>query len=75
VARARRQLRARTVFENDSVTNIAHQLGYFETVDRWQTYLDLIPRLASVTADQVNAAARKYLTADNRTIGWFEPCR
>jgi predicted Zn-dependent peptidase len=26
-----------------------------------------------VTLDQVNAAARKYLTADNRTIGWFEP--
>ena len=32
VARAKRQLRARLVFENDSVTNIAHQLGYFETV-------------------------------------------
>ena len=31
--RAKRQLRARLVFENDSVTNIAHQLGYFETVD------------------------------------------
>ena len=31
-ARARRQLRARFVFETDSVTNIAHQLGYFETV-------------------------------------------
>jgi hypothetical protein len=25
-----------------------------------------------VTIDQVNAAARRYLTADNRTIGWFE---
>ena len=31
-ARAKRQLRARLVFENDSVTNIAHQLGYFETI-------------------------------------------
>jgi zinc protease len=75
LAKARAQLRARFVYDSDSVTDIAHQLGYFETVDRWQTYLDLIPRLASVTADQVNAAARKYLTADNRTIGWFEPCR
>ena len=28
----KRQLRARLVFENDSVTNVAHQLGYFETV-------------------------------------------
>src|SRR5690606_2688881 len=32
VRRARRQLKARLVFENDSVTNVAHQLGYFETV-------------------------------------------
>ncbi len=31
--RARRaQLHARFVFDNDSVTNIAHQLGYFETI-------------------------------------------
>jgi zinc protease len=75
LSKARAQLRARFVYDSDSVTDIAHQLGYFETVDRWQTYQELIPRLASVTADQVNAVARKYLTSDNRTLGWFEPCR
>ena len=75
LAKARAQLRARFVYDSDSVTDIAHQLGYFETVDRWQTYPELIPRLAMVTADQVNTVARKYLAADNRTIGWFEPCR
>ena len=32
LARAKKQLRARLVFENDSITNIAHQLGYFETI-------------------------------------------
>jgi zinc protease len=73
--KARAQLRARFVYDSDSVTDIAHQLGYFETVDRWQTYPELIPRLATVTADQVNAAAQRYLQSDNRTIGWFEPCR
>ena len=30
--RARHQLRARLVFESDSVTNIAHQIGYFHTL-------------------------------------------
>ena len=30
--RAKAQLRARLVFDGDSVTNIAHQLGYFETI-------------------------------------------
>jgi len=72
-AKVRAQLRARFVYDSDSVTDIAHQLGYFETIDSWRIYQNLIPRLSSVTLDQVNSAARRYLTADNRTIGWFEP--
>ena len=32
LAKAKAQLNARLVFDNDSVTNIAHQLGYFETI-------------------------------------------
>ncbi len=75
LVKARAQLRARFVYDSDSVTDIAHQLGYFDMVDRWQTYTELLPRLADVTIDQVNEAARKYLTVDSRTIGWFEPCR
>lgn len=75
LAKIRRQLRARFVYDSDSITDIAHQLGYFATVDRWQTYLELIPRLEEVTAEQVGQAARRYLTAENRTVGWFEPCR
>jgi zinc protease len=73
LAKVRAQLRARFVYDSDSVTDIAHQLGYFETIASWRDYHQLIPRLATVTLDQVNAAARKYLVADNRTIGWFEP--
>ena len=73
VARARRQLRARFVFENDSVTNIAHQLGYFETV----ASPDFLPAVHSsldrVTADQVSDAAARRLASSNRTVGWFRP--
>jgi predicted Zn-dependent peptidase len=32
LAKAKNQLRARLVFEDDSVTNLAHQIGYYETV-------------------------------------------
>ena len=73
LTKVRSQLRARFVYDSDSVTDIAHQLGYFATVDTWQTYHGLIPRLDTVTLDQVNAAARRYLTRDNRCVGWFEP--
>ena len=71
--KVRAQLRARFVYDSDSVTDIAHQLGYFATVATWRTYYELIPQLATVTLDQVNEAAQRYLTRDNRIIGWFEP--
>jgi zinc protease len=74
LTKVRRQLRARFVYDSDSVTDIAHQLGYFATIATWTRYYELLPRLARVSLDEVNAAARRYLTRDNRTIGWFEPC-
>jgi zinc protease len=75
VARARRQLRARLVLENDSVTNIAHQLGYFETVAE-SGYLDTVAeRIGQVTTQQVSDAARRRLAPATRTVGRFVPCR
>jgi zinc protease len=67
------QLRARLVFENDSITNIAHQLGYFDTIDTWRTVASLEARIAGVTVEQVAAVAAKRLNATNRTVAWFEP--
>lgn len=71
--RARRQLRARMVFENDSVTNVAHQLGFFETVASLSTYASLPRLMSEVTAEDVDRVARTYLAPHNRTVGWFEP--
>ncbi len=72
-ARARRQLRARLVFETDSVTNVAHQLGYFETVTGPGFLADLQSRVARVTAAEVSDVARRRLGAATRTVGWFRP--
>ncbi len=67
------QLRARFIYDGDSVTDIAHQIGYFETIASWQAFQGLRDRLDAVTVEQVHAAAVKYLQPSNRTIGWFEP--
>ena len=75
VARAKRQLRARLVFENDSVTNLAHQLGYFETVVGPRFYSQLQSNIERVTVDQVSDAAVRRLSKNARTIGWFIPLR
>jgi zinc protease len=71
--RAKYQLRARVVFESDSVTNIAHQLGYFQTVATVDLYHELPARLESVTEADVARAAARYLVPTQATIGWFQP--
>jgi zinc protease len=71
--RAKRQFRARIAFENNSVTNLAHQLGYFQTVSSLETYAALPERIRAVTIDDVTRVVRSYLAPTNRTVGWFEP--
>jgi zinc protease len=71
--KARNQLRARLVFENDSVTNIAHQLGYFATIASVDLFLSIGDRIRQVTRERVAEAAARVLRPTNRTVGWFEP--
>ena len=73
VARARRQLRARLVFEDDSVTNVAHQLGYFQTVVGPGFYGRLQQCIDKVTVDEVRDVARRRLRRSSLTVGSFKP--
>ncbi len=73
VEKAKAQLRARFVFDMDGVTDIAHQLGYFETIGSWRDALTLGQRLAAVTPAEVLDIVRTVFAPSNRTIGWFEP--
>jgi zinc protease len=73
LTRAKAQLRARLVFDNDSITNIAHQFGYFETIAGVDVFLEMPSWIAAVTLDKVSRAAHAILSPSNRTIGWFEP--
>ena len=73
VQRAKRQLHARMVFEGDSVTNVAHQIGYFHTIGALEAYDRLGDRIAAVTAGDVQRVARTYFTSGARTVGYFRP--
>jgi zinc protease len=73
LAKAKAQLRARLVFDADSVTNIAHQLGYFETIGSVDIFTSAPSRIAAVTLEAVATAARALLAAANRTVGYFDP--
>jgi zinc protease len=71
--KAKHQLRARMVFEGDSISNIAHQLGYFETVASWRFVSSIGRHIDAVTQDAVGEASARCLRPTNRTIGWFDP--
>jgi zinc protease len=71
--KAKNQLRARLVFENDSITNIAHQLGFFETIASWRLYPTISQRIEAVTIAEVNKVAADRLRPSSRTVGRFEP--
>jgi zinc protease len=73
--KAQNQLRARLVFENDSITNIAHQLGFFETIASWQLSQSLVQHIEAVTVAAVGRLAAERLKPANRTVGRFEPIR
>jgi len=73
LAKAKAQLRARIIFDNDSVTNIAHQLGYFETIGSVDLFTTALSKIASVTVAQVADVARSVLSPSNRTVGHFDP--
>jgi zinc protease len=73
LVKAKAQLRARLVFDSDSVTNIAHQLGYFETIAAVDVFLEAPSRIAAVSVDSVGAAARRLFAPANRTVGYFDP--
>src|SRR5262245_8757332 len=66
LTKAQNQLLARLVFENDSVTNLGHQLGYFETIATTERYLEAPQRIASVTLEDVGRAAGRYLRTNHR---------
>jgi zinc protease len=73
LAKAKAQLRARMIFDVDSITNLAHQLGYFETIGGVDRYLTLPGRIAGVTTADVADAASNLFRPDNLTVGWFDP--
>ncbi len=73
LARAKRQLRARLVFENDSVTNIAHQLGYYATIASLDAFFSLERSLENVTEADLVAAIDERFAASQRTVGLFRP--
>lgn len=65
---------AADVYQRDSMFYQAMQLGMVETIGfPWKILDDYPDKLRAVTAEQVQAVAKKYLHQDNLTIATLDP--
>jgi zinc protease len=72
--RAKNQVEAARVFEQDSNFRRAMLLGQSETVGAgWRKVDQFLERIRSITAKDVQRVARQYLIEDARTVGTLIP--
>ena len=65
---------ASSVYEQDSSFYQAMQLGILETVGLgWQRKQEYLKKIQSVTPEQVQAVAKKYLIDDQLTVAVLDP--
>ncbi|EIJ43272.1 putative Zn-dependent peptidase [Beggiatoa alba B18LD] len=74
LTRVKNLLVASTVYEQDSVFYQAMKLGTWATVGLdWRLSADYTKNLKAVTAEQIQAVAKKYLVDEHLTVGLLEP--
>jgi zinc protease len=72
--RAKQQLQATFIFNNQDITSQGIQLGFGQTVAGDYRYIErFLLQITNVTAADVLRVAQTYLTSDRQTIGFFEP--
>ena len=72
--RAKNQVEAAHVFEQDSNFRKAMLLGQAETIGAgWRRVDQFLERIRAVTAKDVQRVAKQYLMEDNRTVGILIP--
>jgi len=73
LARAKSQTEAAFVFQNESVTSQANQLGFWQMTDDWRYLTTYLDRVRAVTPADIQRVAQKYFVTDERTVGHFIP--
>ncbi len=71
--RIKRRLAAEYVIRLDSQFYRAMSLGRSEIAGSWRWLDEYLPKIATVTAEDVQRVAKKYLVVENRTVGILHP--
>ncbi|MEE2730325.1 MAG: pitrilysin family protein [Pseudomonadota bacterium] len=72
--RVKAQIISGIIYQQDSISSQANQIGRMEAIGRsWQEADAMVEKLSAITPEQVQAAARKYLVANNKTVAVLNP--
>jgi len=73
VDKAIRQAKAQFAYGSESVTNQGFWYGFSEMFADYHWFESYLVRLAQVTVDDVQRAAKTYLVKSRRTVGYYVP--
>ena len=68
-----KQTRAQYIYAEDGVSNHGYRLGMLDIVANYRMYDTFLEDLERVTRQDIQRVAAKYLSENNRIIGWFIP--
>lgn len=75
VQKAKNQIEASFIFGQDSLYMQAMNIGRFELLGSWRLMDKYLNGIRTVTPEDVQRVAKKYLTEDNRTVGILIPIK
>lgn len=73
ITRAIKQARALFAYGSENITNQAFWLGHAEMFAGYDWFLTYLEKLATVTPEEMQKAARKYFRVQNRVVGIYLP--
>ena len=71
--KAKNQLEAGFIFQQDSLFSQAMRLARYEMVLGWRAIDGYLPAIRAVSAADILRVAKRYLTPDNRTVAVLIP--
>ncbi|MGB3620792.1 MAG: pitrilysin family protein [Ketobacter sp.] len=72
--RIKAQIISGIVYQQDSISSQANQIGSMEAIGRsWQEADAMLEKLAAVTPEQIREVANKYLIPDNKVVAILNP--
>ncbi|HEX5606098.1 MAG TPA: pitrilysin family protein, partial [Candidatus Binatia bacterium] len=73
--KAKNQIEAAFIFDQDSIFGQAMKIGYYEITGEWRQLDAYLDGIRKVTREDIRRVTRQYLDTDRRTVGTLIPTK